>query len=435
MRDSQEIKKIADQYGTPTFIAWKNVIIENVRRFREVLCQYRGGSTLCYSAKTNPQVAILKMMAEQGISAAVCSVLDTTAAFRAGFSGERMIYVGLVKTDEGLEIAVKNNFRIINVESYDEVTRLAKIAEKHNKKVPVGIRLSFPSKTGIKSLLGVTYDRFGASVKSGEARSIAEFIVKNPHLVLEGLHCHTGSNQTNEKNYLIGINHLVDFMRYLKEKHNVSISILNIGGGIGVPTIRAYSLVNLGVNFLKNMIGRPLRHVSNLQFSLPAMMKRIIDHLHQTLDRHNLSHPHLMMEPGRALVGDGIDLVTRIVNEKRTEIRKWYMIDGGTNLLPALTLFSESHDITVITDNRDSTMEKLSVAGPLLYSADIVATNRFLPKARIGDLIVVHDVGAYCGSQSNQFLYPRAATILVSGNTSTVIQKRESVEDVLSRDL
>jgi diaminopimelate decarboxylase len=140
-----------------------------------------------------------------------------------------------------------------------------------------------------------------------------------------------------------------------------------------------------------------------------------------------------MMEPGRFIVGNSTDLVLKVLNTKRTDVANWIILDGGTNLLPVLTLFSEFHKIEVCID--DPKLTKTSVGGPLLYSADVIAANRPLPKASVGDLVIMRDVGAYCVSQSNQFLYPRAATVFVDKDKVSVAQRRETVDDVLSREL
>jgi diaminopimelate decarboxylase len=429
---SEKLSDLALKFGTPLFITQKQKILDNIKNFRKGFAYYKGGFTLCYSAKTNSQLAILNIMKNEGVVAEVCSLLDLSGALRVGFEGPKIIYEGLVKTNEELELAVKNRVKIINIESMCEAVRLSDIAEKNNLKLNVGIRLAFPSKTGIKSLLGVTYDRFGASVKTGEAKTIAEFIIKSKKLNLIGLHCHTGSNQKSKDNYLVGVDVIIDFMKYLYNDYNLKIELINLGGGIGLEHVKFYTVFDLALNSLRRMFGYPLIG-GNDSFEYFKIAENITEYLHHKLDENSLVYPHLMMEPGRSLVGDAVDLLLSVVNVKDTDLGSWIVVDGGTNLLPVLTLFSEFHNISVISDSKS--FKKASVSGPLLYSADILSGNRLLPEASIGDLILIHDVGAYCNSQANQFLYPRAATILIDGNSEYVIQRRESIDDVLRRDV
>jgi diaminopimelate decarboxylase len=346
-----------------------------------------------------------------------------------------MIYDGLVKSDEELSLAVANDIQIINIESYDEAVRLEQIARQQNKVVAVGLRLAFPSKTGIKSLLGVTYDRFGSSVRNGEAERVAKFIIKSSHLKLIGLHCHTGSNQLTAKKYLVGVDLAVDFMKLLNDRYGVKITILNLGGGIGIKNIVFYTMIDLLKNFIRNALKQPIIYKFKESFNFGELCQAIVDRLHFKLDQQSLPHPTLHMEPGRALVGNTTDLLLSIINTKRTEVADWIIVDGGTNLLPVLTLFSEYHRIDVYPRQAEAKFKKTSLAGPLLYSADILASNRLLPEAETGDLALIRDVGAYCVVQSNQFLYPRAATIFVEDEEAYIVQRRETVEDILVRDI
>ena len=105
---------------------------------------------------------------------------------------------------------------------------------KKTKKIRVGIGIAFPSKTGIKSMMGITYDRFGNSIKMGEAK-VADYIAeRKDYFEIEGLHCHPGSNIKSSKIYKLAIDKLYDVNEYLINKHNIEIKLINIGGGVGI---------------------------------------------------------------------------------------------------------------------------------------------------------------------------------------------------------
>lgn len=430
--DEDTANQLEKSYGTPLFVTSKQVIEKNIALYRKGFSAYKGVFTLCYSTKTNSQLAVLELMKKQNVTAEVCSLLDMQSALQAGYTGLDMIHDGLTKTDQELILSVENKTRIINIESMDEAVRLNNIAKEKKQKIDVGIRLAFPSKTGIKSLLGVTYDRFGNNINIGEAKRVAEFIIHSQHLNLVGLHCHTGSNQLSVKKYFVGIKILVETMAYLRDKYSIKISILNLGGGIGISEIVFYSMFDLGKNFLRNMFKRPIVYKFKEDFDFLQLSSKIVKRLEESLRSKNLPYPELMMEPGRALIGNTTDLLLKIINTKKTDVANWLILDGGTNLLPVLTLFSEYHKIDVLPYSGKKV--KTSIAGPLLYSADILVSNRLLSRAQIGDKIALRDVGAYCVSQANQFLYPRAATVMLDGEKSQIIQRRETVEDVISRD-
>lgn len=423
------------KYGSPLFVTYKQAILDNIKKYHQNFISYSAGFSLAYSVKTNPMVALLKIFRENHVLAEVCSMSDITSALLAGYKGQEIIYAGIIKTDDELELAVKNDFKIINLESLEEAYRLSQIAKRFKKRVKVGIRLSFPSsRVGLKTLMGISYDRFGASQSTGEAGRIADFVIGDKYLQLIGLHCHTGSNQKSAQNYIKGINELVSFMFYLKNRYGLEIDILNLGGGLGVESISAYKPFDLGSQWLARLMNKPVKF-SHKPINFKKIILKILSHLENELVKNNLKFPYLMMEPGRSLIGDTTHLLTTVVGVKETEHKSWLIMDAGTNLMPVLTLYSEYHDIYVLSSPKRRPTKKVSIAGPLLYSADIIVSDRLLPKAEVGDLVVICSVGAYFNCQANQFLYPRPATILVQDGKTNIIQRRETTKDIFNRDI
>jgi diaminopimelate decarboxylase len=412
---------------------YKDVLVENIKQYRASFQHYRGGFTLACSVKSNPTVALLKLLREENVMAEVCSLADMTAAGLAGYTGDQILFDGLVKSDVELTKALESKISIVNLESFGEAQRLVRIAEEAKQKVNVGIRLSFPSsRVGLKSLLGISYDRFGASQASGEAARIAEFVLKNKYLNLIGLHCHTGSNHKSARGYLVGIDELVAFMVFLRQQYGVEIKLLNLGGGFGIPEITAYKVTDLAKQAIARFLGQPM-NFSHRPTHFEQRAQQIIAYLEEQLTHRQLELPHLMLEPGRSLVGNTTHLLTTIVERKETKHNNWMIIDAGTNLLPVLTIYSEYHDIVVFTKNREQ--KKTSIAGPLLYSSDIIVSGRTLPQGQVGEIVMICDVGAYFNCQANQFLYPRAATVLIEATKPRLIQRRETVADLFVRDV
>lgn len=433
--DHNKACSLANKYKTPLFILYQGRVIKNVERYKRAFGKYKGGFKLAYSVKTNPMLAYLKVFRDQGVMAEVCTSSDIYAARKVGFSGRDIIFDGLTKSDEELEIALKKGFFLINIESVSEAGRLSKLAKKLRKRIRVGIRLAFPSsRVAVKSLLGVSYDRFGVSRKSGDFDEVIKIIMANKYLELIGLHCHTGSNQKKAGRVCVGVDQMIQAMVYLRDEYGVGISVLNIGGGLGVEKISAYGVFNLGLNLGKRFFNRPL-NMNHEKMDFEAVVSEILNHLVTALDEHGLEKPLLMAEPGRALVGESTDLLGAIIDQKKSDIKNWLICDAGTNLLPPLTMYSEYHDIEVISKEKYS-RKMCSVSGPLLYSADIIASDRRLPWGGIGDFVLIKNVGAYFNCQSSQFLYPRAATVAIDEKgKSRLVQRREKVSDIFARDL
>ena len=426
-----QIKNLAIKFGSPFFLLSEKKIEKNIETFRNCFEEYKGKFTLGYSTKTNPSIGILQIMKKNNIISECASYLDLASSIEAGYLGDEIVYAGLHKPIESLEYSIEKKIKIINIESLFEAKNIYEILKKKNMKIKVGIRIAFPAKSGIKSILGVTYDRFGASTQSGEAKRIADFLVdKKDFFDLHGLHCHPGSNIKSSKNYKIAIDELVKLSDYIKQKHNIKIKLFNIGGGVGITQVHFYSLFDLMFNTLSRIF-KKRRQYDIKSFDQKKMLKEIVIYLNKKFKSKN-EFPEIMMEPGRALIGNAIDLKAKVVNIKKTNSGKWLIIDAGTNLLPILTLFTEYRSITSLNEN--SRISKYSIAGPLLYSSDVIATNVKLPEQEIGDFINIGDVGAYFNSQSSHFLFARCATVLEDrdGNYKA-IERKEEFADIITR--
>ncbi|OGD08936.1 hypothetical protein A2397_05060 [Candidatus Amesbacteria bacterium RIFOXYB1_FULL_44_23] len=420
------------KYGSPLFVTYEKTVLENIKKYRSGFKNYSGGFTLAYSVKTNNNIPLLKIFKREGVWAEVCSATDIYACSKAGYTGSEILFDGLVKPDSELLKALKQNFSIINLESMGEAIRLSKLATRLQKKINVGIRLSFPStRVGLKALLGISYDRFGVSLESGDAFALAKYVASQKYLHLTGVHCHTGSNQKSAAHYLIGIDELVTFMAMLKSKLDINIKTLNLGGGFGVSEITAYKVTDLGMQFAKRLLGQP-QTFEHKKFDFERVSNEICTYLEKKLAENDLAAPHLFLEPGRSLVGNTTHLICSVVETKSSPINDWTIIDAGTNLMPILTFYSEYRDIQIFSKEHEI---KTSMAGPLLYSSDSIVSGRMLPRAKVGDVVLICDTGAYFNCQSNQFLYSRPASILVDkANHVRLIQRAETVKDVFVRD-
>ena len=426
-----KVKDLANKFGSPFFLLSEKQIEKNIEIFRQCFSVYKGKFTLGYSTKTNPSLGILKIMKKNNVISECASYLDLASSFEAGYSGEDVVYAGLHKPMESLDYSVKKNVKIINIESLFEAENIYEVLKKRNTKIRVGIRIAFPAQSGIKSILGVTYDRFGASLESGEAYKIADFLAeKKDFFELHGVHCHPGSNIKSSKKYKVAIDELFRLSEYIKEKHNIKIKLFNIGGGVGISEVHFYSLFDLMFNTFARIFKKRLQYDIK-SFNQKKMLNEIVEHLNKKF-QSNDDFPEVMMEPGRALIGNAIDLKAKIVNIKKTNSGSWLIIDAGTNLLPILTLFTEYRSIKSL--NQSEKILKYSIAGPLLYSSDVIATNVKLSEQEIGDFINIGDVGAYFNSQSSHFLFARCATVLEENNGNfKAIERKEEFEDIITR--
>jgi diaminopimelate decarboxylase len=210
---------------------------------------------------------------------------------------------------------------------------------------------------------------------------------------------------------------------------------LNLGGGLGVATVKPYQLSDLIRNTLLRILGKPVTYdLSSRTFDLEKLAGEIIGEVTQFFKKENLSLPSLVFEPGRYVTGDAFVLAAKVVLRKTVpHSGTWLVLDAGTNLFPYLLSFNEYHQIVPMVQ-KPGPEEVVHLSGPLLYSSDIVMKNALLPFLSAGDLVGILDAGAYTLAYSNQFLYPRPAVVLIDGENVQLIRTAETLEGVLAND-
>ena len=439
--DGWSLEEMCRRHGTPLFVASRARIEENVNRFNRAFSGYKPCVLLAYSSKTNSNLGILQTLHQAGIHAAVCSGLDYTAARLAGFPPERIFLDGLVKLPNDVARAVREKIRLINVESWEELQLVDEISRQEGCVTPVGLRVRIGppllDSFSIKNLLGISYDRFGFDVRSGLLYRVLEKALGLSHVRIEGLLVHEGSHYHCARPYLRSLRQVMPIVQKLAQRSPGSFQYLNLGGGFGVSGVRPYTVwdrIPLGPRRRKGQAASDDRTAQS--FDLDRMAADIVTEVTATFQKAGLAPPTLVFEPGRWVTGDAILLVGRILLRKDVpRSGTWLILDAGTNLFPYLLSLNEEHRFVPVRTPTIKTEEWVHLAGPLLYSSDILAKNYSLPHLEAGALLALLDAGAYTLAYSNQFLYPRPAMVLLDRNQEVrIIRKAETHQDVLRQD-
>jgi diaminopimelate decarboxylase len=426
-----DLVSLCEKFGTPLFVFDEASLVENFERFRKAFESVYPKVMVCYSAKTNNNLAVCKILRERGAYAEVSSGLDLHIALKAGFSGEHIIFDGPFKPVEVLEEAVKSGVLLINCESFAEFERLNIVAERLGVKQPVGLRVNpFKSPSFFRSLHPKTLleeaafcfagCRFGFSL--GEIREAFKRLKSLKHLRLECLMTHP---------YYRAVDVLMPLFREAVENFGFEIKYLNIGGGFDPGTSGSTGDLLLALDYVKRRMGlkssldrrKPVKNIENVA-------KAIVENVKHQLG--SLPIPALMAEPGRFIAEPSALLLLRVDHVKVAGGFKWIMVDGGTNILPS---FYERRELLIANNGSASERELVNVVGPLLYPKDFIAIKAFAPRVKEGDLLAVLDCGAYSLSSSTQFLYPRPPAVLINSQGQVqLIRERETYEDVLAKD-
>jgi len=421
---------LCDQYGTPLFIFDEVSLVEYYDKFRKAFKDVYPKTMVCYSIKTNNNLALCRILRENGAHAAVSSELDLYIALKAGFLGKEIIYDGPYKPEKALRKALEENVLLVNVESLSELKKLNSLAEEMGKEQAIGLRVNPFKPPGFfkslhpNNLIEAGYCnpscRFGFPFD--EVHKVFGYLSKVKNLYLESLMVHP---------YFKAVDVLLPLLREANVGFGFEIKYLNVGGGFDPGTTGSTGGGLLMLDYVKRKLG--LKSSLDKRINVPSVESiagTIAEGIRQNLG--NFPEPTLITEPGHFLVGSSGTLLLRVDNVKMSGGYKWITVNGGTNLVPVIY---QRREILIANRAVANDKEEANIVGPLLYPKDFIAIKTQLPHVEENDLIAVQDCGAYSLTSSTQFLYPRPAALLVRPHGKVeLIRERETFEDVLRKD-
>ena len=403
--DGIPIGDLVKQYGSPLFIFSEETVR---RRFRSAL---RAFSTrypavqFAWSYKTNHLDAICRIYHQEGSWAEVVSEYEYRMARRNGVPGENIIYNGPYKPEEALRQAIAEGARI-HIDHFDELYLIEKIGRESGRTVDVGIRVNMD--TGIYP----SWDRFGFNLDTGEAMNVVRRMEAGKIVRLTGVHAHIGTFITEPSAYRNEAAKLARFVKAAENEFGTEIEYIDVGGGFASKnTLLAQYSPGRESNPPIDVYAEAIASVLLEQGSAKGRL------------------PRLILETGRALIDEAAFLATSVVGAKRMPNGvRTLVVDAGVNIL--ITAFWYKHDLFLTREN-EGMSEETVICGPLCMNIDVVRPSMPLPPLNVGDVLLLHPVGAYNVTQWMQFIRMRPPVILVGeGGAVDVIRDPEDLEDV-----
>lgn len=410
------LREIINFHKTPLHITCEKVIQKNCQNLMALFQKYYPPTSFFYSYKANSVPAILKIIHNEGFGAEVASNFELDLALRLKNLSDKIIFTGANKGIEGIRKAVDSGIRLINIDSYDDLILVKKIAEEKQKKIRIGLR--------IKSL----YDKgahFGFSFNVKELLRIVNIIKNCKWFELNALHCHQGSNIRKIAPYLKAIKNIARLAYAIKKTTGIEIESLDLGGGFAINTVRN---ISLSERILAKYLNYPIRIKENLR--IEDFASRISFCLKNEFGRFGLRLPKLLLEPGRSIVSDTQDLFLSVISIKGNTV----VVDGGLFNI-SLPLLMEKHSVGILQKEMSKGTKYYSIRGNLCTPHDIFFDKIRLPRLETGDVLIIKDSGAYFDSLSSNFSFPRPAVVMIHlDNTFELIRRRENFEDMINRD-
>ena len=396
MAEQLAMDKIAEQYGTPTFVYSRAAIEAQWQAYTRAFANRK--HLICYAVKANSNLAVLGILARLGSGFDIVSIGELERVLRAGGEASKTVFSGVGKQRHEMIRALEVGIKCFNVESLPELHRLNDVASELNTRAPVSLRINpdVDADTHPYIATGLNKNKFG--IQHQDALAVYEVAQSLPNIDITGIDCHIGSQITSVEPFIDAIDRLLSLIDGLNSK-TIELQHIDIGGGMGVRYQDETALV------IDEFIG--------------AVSKKLANRAEQ-----------ILIEPGRSIVANAGVLLTRVEYLKENSKKSFAIIDAGMNDLIRPALYDAWQDVLPLKESDDAKPLYYDLVGPICETGDFLALNRQLSLAE-GDLLAICSSGAYgfCMS-SNYNSRPRAAEVMVDGQQHYEIRQRESIDDL-----
>jgi len=397
--ENVKVASIAEKYSTPVFIYSLRTLVRHLKVTEDAFG--RIPHLICYAAKANPNLALLRAAALCGAGCDVVSEGELRLALKAGIRRDRIVFSGVGKTDEEIELAVRSRILFICAESFQELETIAEAGRRHKTVVPVAIRVNPDIDPGTHPYIatGLRKTKFGLDEKS--ARDAYRLCQKERWLRPVGISMHIGSQVESVAPYVEASRKIVRLFKYLW-KQSICLQYIDIGGGWAAYFKK------------RDKAPHPDDYVSAVKDLFRGLPVTVI------------------AEPGRSLVGNAGILIMQVIGTKHTRARDFCIVDAGMNDFIRPALYGARHRIEPVCASRGA-RSKYDVVGPVCENTDFLGKSILLPKIKKGDLLCLFTAGAYGSAMgSNYNSRRRAAEVAVAGSKTVLIRKREEFRDMTS---
>lgn len=398
------LTEIAATVGTPFYVYSTATLTRHFQLFNEALAGM--DHLVCFAVKSNSNLAVLKTLGDLGAGMDVVSGGEYRRAKAAGVPGDRIVFSGVGKTSDEIEMVLAGGIRQFNVESEPELREISRIADAMGLVAPIAVRVNpdVDAKTHEKIATGKSDNKFGIPI--AKARAVYAEAASLPGIEVIGVDVHIGSQLTDLAPFEAAFTKVRELTLILREDgHN--IRRLDLGGGLGIPYERSNTAPPLPVEY-------------------GEVIRRTVGDLGCEIE----------IEPGRLISGNAGLLVTSVIYVKEGEGRDFLIVDAAMNDLVRPSMYGAHHDIVPVIEPAVGTLpQPFDVVGPVCETGDTFAKARPLTPLGAGDLVAFRSAGAYGAVMSSEYnTRPLIPEVLVNGDQFAVIRARPTFDEMLARD-
>jgi diaminopimelate decarboxylase len=408
--------KLAEEFGTPLHVMDEQLMRENSRLYKNSLSDLYADSEVIYAGKAFLTMGMCRLIEEEGLSLDVVSGGELYTAIKAGFPAEKIYFHGNNKSYKELKMAIEHRIGRIIVDNFYELEMLKDLTKKCRHKVKILLRITpgIEAHTHEYIKTGQLDSKFGFGLENGHAIMAVERTLGIKSLRLMGFHCHIGSQIFEREPFCMTVEIMLKYAKALNQKLDFITREIDFGGGFGIKYVNE---------------DKPL--------SINMYLSTLVDSVKYWSEELAIPIPKILIEPGRAIVGNaGTTLYTIGSIKNIPGIRKYVSVDGGMsdNIRPAL--YDAKYSAVVANKAGSLSAEKISVAGKCCESGDMLIWDIDLPRITPGDILAVFCTGAYHYTMSSNYnMLPKPAIVFARDGNAKLMVKRETYEDMIRNDL
>ena len=452
--DGVSAAELAHEYGTPLFVFSEKRISHNIARLQKVETVIGCPLKICYAAKANSTMAILRAVKDAGIDIEVNSGGELWKVLTDGFSGDQIILNGTIKEVWEIENAINAEIYAIQVDSLYELSLIEETAKRLGKRANVSLRLVPEIESGTHSGLqtALLTSKFG--MMPDEAFSAFRYFKDSPFVELCGIHLHVGSQNPDPVVYTAALETLYAGLKRIFDETGTPLKHINIGGGFPVNYLRDHSLATAFPDGQRQMFEADFEPTD----ALSAAWHAIREAVGSADDAHLFENLTLLIEPGRSIISDTGICLTTVRNHKsrpvdrptanhQTPTDSWLLTDAGFNILLSMETYKWYYHLISASRAGEHADTEYKLAGPLCDGGDVyfdiegeqrLPDHRPLPaNVQPGEVLALLNTGAYTIAQESQYngrFLPAVILIRENGNAE-LIRKRGGFQDLLANDI
>lgn len=395
------VTDIADNYGTPCYVYSRATIERHWHAFDDALGNHP--HLVCYAVKANSNLAVLNIMARLGSGFDIVSVGELERILKAGGDPKKVVFSGVGKREDEMQRALEVGIRCFNIESPAELERLNDVASALGKVAPVSVRVNPNVDAGTHPYIstGLKENKFGIDIL--QVDEVYARASELPNINPIGIDCHIGSQLTDTSPFLDALERVLALADRLADK-GIEIHHLDLGGG-------------LGIRYQDETPPEPSEYAA-------ALLKRLSNTGYE-----------IILEPGRAIMGNAGILLTRVEFLKHNDTHNFALVDAAMNDNMRPTLYQAWQDIVPAVKSGGGVEAAYDIVGPICETGDFLGKKRPL-QLNQGELLVMRSAGAYGFSMSSNYnTRPRAAEIMVDGDKAVVVRQRENIEQLMAGEV